>query len=214
MVSDFSCKACGIEFSVGPFHYHSFEKGYSGKCLFVCRSCGGQYAIEIALSASAEEYNSVCEIVVNDYTDKGKKFLLLEVRKHNQMSIAEALVHVNNTPFTLKREQTENGARQAVNRLHNSGVFAESRVYEQRKNPFYGFGKRDRFLGKEHSISNDWVEIVLQNNCYDGQRLVVESLNCKKCVKDNVLTSKWDETDPNCPSCSEPKLILSGRWLT
>ena len=214
MVSDYECTACGIRFSVGTFHYHIFEDGYAGKCLMVCKSCGGPHSIEIALSSSGEEYNNVCEVVVNDYTDRGRKFLLVELRKHNKRSISEALSLVNDTPFTLYREMTEKGANQSVNRLHNSGVFAEARVYEQRKNPFYSLDKRDRYLCKESVASDHWVEIQVRDSSYVGQRLIVETLVCSKCESLGQLTSNWDETDDNCPSCKMPKLILTGNWLT
>jgi hypothetical protein len=214
MVSDFECKACEIKFSVGPYHYHNFESGFVGKCLFVCRSCGGQHAIEISLTASTNEFDNVYEVIVQDYTQKGKKYLLLEARKHDQRSIAEALALVNNTPFTLSKELTEKGAKQAVNRLHNRGVFAESKVYEKRKNPFFGIDKRDRFLHKERAGNGSWHEIHVNHSCYKGQRIIVDLLDCSECLSSGSLTSKWDEADSSCPSCKESKLFLTGSWLT
>ena len=214
MVSDYKCNNCGIEFSIGSYHYHGFETGYVGRNLNVCSKCGCQHAIEIAITASEERYNNVCEIVVNSYDNRGKKFLMLEIRKTKDCSLSEALSLVKSTPFTLYKELTEKGAKQKVNRLHDLGVYAESKVNERRNNPFFGLQTRDRFLYNPIDSKEDWKEIQLKNSTYDGQRVVVSSLSCGNCNSKSGLVSKWDPSNMECPRCSKPELVLHGEWLT
>ena len=40
------CNNCNLAFTVGWFHYHTFDTGYGSCSLFACGKCGNQYAIE------------------------------------------------------------------------------------------------------------------------------------------------------------------------
>ena len=50
MPRDFECTTCKLGFSVGTYHYHSFEGEFLGRDLLVCASCGLQHAVEIPRS--------------------------------------------------------------------------------------------------------------------------------------------------------------------
>jgi hypothetical protein len=212
MVTNFKCTHCKVKFSVGWFHYHNFDSGYGSESLLVCESCGAQHAIEIALSGDDEEFNHVCEVDVVDYDKKGKQYLLIEVRKRFNLSLGETLKYVNATPFKMYDEMTEKGAQKAANRLHNRGIRAEVKVYDKRKNPFFGLNKRDRLLIKNNE--DQWVEIKLANDQIDNQRLIVERLRCANCGAIGSLKAKWDEQNTVCPSCKNNSLLNEGSWLT
>jgi hypothetical protein len=214
MVTDLVCTNCDHDFSVGSYHYHSFDNGYSGRHLLVCASCGLQYAIEVALGRIGEEYNNVCEVVITDYDDKGKKFLLLEVRKRSELSLGETLKFVRNIPFTLYREMPEKSANQSVNRLHNLGIKAKVNIYEKRKNPFYGCDKNDRLLVKVVKDGNpDWDDCSVKDSCFDSQRIVIEKLSCNVCNELGSLKFSWDKEE-SCPACKKNSLKIKSEWLT
>ena len=47
MPTDHECSTRKLGFSVGTYHYHSFDSGYLGRDLLVCTKCGVQHAVEV-----------------------------------------------------------------------------------------------------------------------------------------------------------------------
>lgn len=47
MPADFECSTCRLGFSIGTYHYHSFDDGFIGSTLLVCRETGRQHRLEI-----------------------------------------------------------------------------------------------------------------------------------------------------------------------
>ena len=48
MPHSYECDGCHLVFTVGWFHYHTDESGYSGETLLVCCGCGTMYSVEHA----------------------------------------------------------------------------------------------------------------------------------------------------------------------
>jgi hypothetical protein len=46
MPSEYECDECGLNFTVGWYHYHRFDSGYGGRTLLVCTSCGTVHSLE------------------------------------------------------------------------------------------------------------------------------------------------------------------------
>lgn len=46
MPSDYECEKCGLNFTVGWYHYHRTDTGYGARTLLVCTSCGVVNSIE------------------------------------------------------------------------------------------------------------------------------------------------------------------------
>jgi hypothetical protein len=64
MPADIECTACKLAFSVGTYHYHSFDDGYIGSTLLVCGKTGRQHRLEIphpdrSLAFALESMSSV-----------------------------------------------------------------------------------------------------------------------------------------------------------
>jgi hypothetical protein len=52
MPSEYSCKSCKLEFTIGWFHYHIFDSGFAAQTDLVCKACGCCHTIKHAISES------------------------------------------------------------------------------------------------------------------------------------------------------------------
>ena len=46
MPSEYQCDECGLNFTIGWFHYHRFDSGYGSSTLLVCKACGTMHSVE------------------------------------------------------------------------------------------------------------------------------------------------------------------------
>lgn len=59
MPSDYECKKCRLNFTVGWFHYHDFSSGYGAETMLVCNDCGTVHRVEHPITDAMPEMLSV-----------------------------------------------------------------------------------------------------------------------------------------------------------
>jgi ribosomal protein L7/L12 len=214
MPTSYECKECDLEFSVGWFHYHSFESGYESKNLLACNLCGTQHAIEIALTDRGSEYHEVFQVVVEKMSKEGFNEVVQQLRRHRKMSLMEAKDYVINTPFILIDRATDSHVYRMCPQLRELGVEVSYRVIERIKNPGFGKIQKDRLLyfpgPKLKNKDLDWIISDLNSEMLREGLL---NIPCQKCGHKNCLID--DEIDSyKCPNCNKNGLTLASQWIT
>lgn len=212
MPTDYRCPTCELRFSVGRYHYHSFDSGYCGRSLVVCRACGTQHAIELALDDRGSEMNEVYQIIVDSVSEAGRRELIQRLRRRQSRSLADARELIDRGPFVLVSELTKAQATKLREDLSAAGVVARAEIVEMRPNPWFGPVQRDRLMHQAAprfaESSSEWVTCSVE--IVKGE---LTGVQCQACRQVSVLTDAI-ESDACCPACRRGTVTIYREWIT
>jgi hypothetical protein len=211
MPSEFKCSACDLRLSVGWYHYHRIQDGYSGRTLLACRACGGQHAVEHAMRDRGPKSYPLLKVTVQSASTEAKNIIARRwLRKERSMSYNEALEAVRNLPLVL-HERTHLHVVAAVQKeLEPLGVQLTVEVVGELPNTSYGPIRADRLLfSPERQCGERRQEWTIGPNITQD----LEQICCSLCGGAGSLTAEIGPAAP-CPSCDQGQLALVSQWIT
>jgi hypothetical protein len=216
MPADFECSECDLHFSVGWFHYHSFESGYGSKTLLVCRRCGTRHAIEHALSDRGPQFYELHDVLVTAADPRFAVAAMQLLRKHLSLGIHEAKNKLRMVPFVLAKDVPTSDISTWRQNLSRVGLSAEYPVSERIANEAYGPLQKDRLLYDRGSgASMELHPVPVSGEASGAQNeLVLSEQVCANCSDAGALVSGWAEENHVCPRCQLPSLAATGFWIT
>jgi ribosomal protein L7/L12 len=113
MPSDYRCKECGLQFSVGWYHYHSLSTGFIASTLAVCTQCCAQHRVEQAGDSSAAPASlSFFDVTIDEVPAPARTAVMATLRANLGLSLGEAKRLVDQPPIVLGRDVPEYAASQ------------------------------------------------------------------------------------------------------
>ncbi len=220
MPSYYQCNSCELTFSLGWYHYHSFENGYGASTNLVCVKCGTPHRVEIALRDRGKEYVYDWEIYIDEVAKDCRVKLLKYPRKLLSYDINQAKSVVEKLPLHLPGPIHEE-EKQAIEReLRNIGVNPRIEICEKRKSSMYGPIQQDRLESTEnpmHANEVDWqwseVPVLGERKGPCGE-FELSSQSCCHCSSVGSLVAELPEEHNKCPSCNAESLVQEEGFVT
>lgn len=219
MVSQFSCQACHLRFSLGAYHGHDFRSGYAGGRYGVCRACGTQHLVNVALTDRGPEYYDLFEVTLEALPDAARVGFMAWFRKKNGVNLQEAAASTRQLPLVVARELWEHSASDLVAELSGLGAAATSRIHAKERNAVFG-----PVLPSQLYVANGPAFGMVEQNV--DCRIAIDTGNvplfvdaqfnaavpCGHCGAIDSLISQLDESCP-CFLC-QGSLKNYGNWIT
>jgi len=101
MVILYECSICQLRFSLGWLHYHNFETGYGAQSLLLCRACGTQYAIEIAMTDRGTAYKQYHDVIIESYAPESKLAVMKLLRRVKGLPLKQVKEVIEHLPYLL-----------------------------------------------------------------------------------------------------------------
>lgn len=219
MPTDYKCTHCMLRFSTGPYHYHCFDSGYSGRCLLVCSACGTQHALEAALRNRGSEYDYFYSLTVESLPATARQKVIQILRAANkELTLAGTLELVRHPPFLLYPCVSEPVVERLKSGLLALDVSFRTEVVKQESNSMFGPLLCDLlhyFPGPQYSAT---AEKMLVSK--DVLRLEKEGehtfqyLHCQHCNIKGSLVYDLPQGATRCPACKSDSLIVEQFWVT
>ena len=217
MPIEIACQTCSLRFSVGWYHYHSFETGYGSQIRLVCKNCGAQHAIEIALRDRGPEQFEHCDVVLTAAPDDERIAALKLIRNTFDCTPAEAKAKLATLPLVLKQRLLPSHLEEWRQQHDTSGLMIDYPVVDSEPNSVFGPLKKDRLLGaSQPCFGSDNINLEELPMCMplteEGLiHLTIQSCSACSCV--GTLTREF-ELNQACPHCGKNDLVEVSSWIT
>ncbi len=217
MPSDFQCGVCSLRFTVGWYNYHSRANGYGGMTHLVCRKCGTEHAVEVALRDRGPERFATFDISLISIVDSSRLEAIRILRSRFDLEIEEAREALDSLPMPIARRVDEFIARELEDAF--SPVAAVEIVEtDSEPNPDHGPLQPDRLLSGRVPRFDEPVQLedapIVGTTRGSNAEFDLDLQSCSNCrVAGNLLGDPLEVGD-TCPHCSEHTLECVERWTT
>jgi predicted RNA-binding Zn-ribbon protein involved in translation (DUF1610 family) len=207
--SRFICSSCGLHATVGWLHDASLDEGYGASARLLCRACGTEHAIRVALRDRGPERILHYDLTLAALEEAQRENALLILESRFDMSRAEANAALDSLPLTIARHANGTLARELAVMF---APVADVRVTEVDSipNPAHGPLRRDRFLsaGRPRFDDQESFEDVLPRGPFRGanREFDLETQSCAHCGATGALLADEDAVGDHCPHCGNSTL--------
>lgn len=215
MPSRFLCGACGLRFTVGWLHDTALEDGYGAIARLVCRGCGTEHVVRVALRSRGDERISHYDLTLTGLDEAQRESAVRILQARFDMSAGEAERALDSLPLVIARSADATLARELA--VMFSPV-AEVNVAEvdSKPNPTHGPLRRDRFFtaGSPRFDDDASLHEVVPRGPFFGpnHEFDLDSQACTHCGEAGVLVGNDDSIDEICPHCGEATLECVERF--
>jgi ribosomal protein L7/L12 len=218
MPLDFGCEHCGLDFSVGWYHYHSADTSYGSSTLAVCEHCGTQHRIEQALDFSDRPAVALSfDVMIAEVPPTARVAVTSHLRKVRGLPPTDAFDLVNAPPILLGRELRESRAREVRSEYEALGAIVD--LVEKRREllPATPPQERDRLFVRGDDASECgvvWRQLEIRGPVTGLTGVFkLDHQACGRCSALGRLVTEWTHTSRPCPRCHYP-IQEKGRWVT
>lgn len=220
MPTQYSCTSCGLEFSVGWYHYHDFRSGYCAATLAVCTSCGAQHQVEIALEDRGPAEWISYDVLLTGVPRASRVAVLAWIRRGPSIALSEAKRLIDSLPAVLCSDAPSDEARALRDTLEGLGARVSLEVRTRTPNPNFGPTLQDKLALRMASSEPDSdqgapKELPVRNRS-DGPTgtFNLAEQACGSCGCTGTLVTEMPEPLPPCPGCGRHHLVERDSWIT
>ena len=219
MPSDYRCKGCGLQFSVGWYHYLGLSTGFIASTLAVCTQCCAQHRVEQAGDWSAAPASlSFFDVTIDEVPAPARTAVMATLRAQLSLTLGEAKTLIDQPPIVLGRDVSEYAATQLKATYASVGAIvgcgqtrAEANLIAQ---------QQDRLLVANTIRRTDqepgvvWEPVVIR-----GARtgvtgsFTLDEQPCARCAAIGTLTTDPAKAPHACSRCRS-SIEETGGWVT
>ncbi len=217
----YECRSCNLRFTVGWFHYHTFNTGYCAKTLMVCTACGTQYAVEIACPDRGRATFHIHNVVIETYEPRQRVAIMKFLRKYQHLSLQQARETVEHLPITVAHDVPEWDIAQWQERSRLLDVTLAFPVIRTEPNPRYGPLMQDRLFGKQNPVFSEAQDLAEEyhiiptpsSQTLSRTEILLDNHVCQYCHTQGCFHDELHPPD-GCPHCQQSTLVEKGGWVT
>ncbi len=217
MPSDFRCGTCSIRFTVGWQHYPSGTNGYGGMTHLMCRNCGTEHAVEIALRDRGPERFTLFDVSLISVEDSRQVEAIRVLQARFDLETSEAREAIHSLPMPIARRVDPHIAEE-LKQAFSPFAALEVVEVESESNPNHGPLQPDRFLSGKVARFGD--RVLLEEISVTGitrgpnAEFDLDVQSCANCGDTGSLLGDPLEVGNTCPHCGECSVECVESWTT
>lgn len=218
MPLNMSCTSCNLRITVGWFHDGTAAEGYGARTLLVCKACGTEHAVRVALRDRGPEWDVSSDIELLEVSGESRVKVMSLLRQTFDMSLDDARSTINAAPIKIARRAPRHLVDRIVDEFTAAGADLTLTEADRTSNPNWGPLQKDVLLarpGPRFENESDWTKPdVLAETTGPHEEIKLEDQPCSHCKVRGTLSSDQDEIGTCCPNCGETTLEVTDGWVS
>jgi hypothetical protein len=212
MASSFHCRSCDLRFTIGWIESGFPVDGYGAVTRLVCRSCGTEHAVEIALRDRGPEQLTAYDVELAAVDDSCRRDAARVLGERFDMTTEEASEAMASLPLAIGRRLSAELVSDLRSAFGDVATLNVTQVAAE-PNPLYGPLQRDRFLAGRGPRFDDLVSLeqIEPAGARHGPcgEFDLEPQPCRSCGATGSLVGDPVEVGGSCPHCGRAPLTMA-----
>jgi hypothetical protein len=203
--SRFLCRACGLRFTVGWLHDAALEDGYGAIARLVCRGCGTEHMVRVALRSRGSERISRYDLSLSSLDEAQREIAVKILQSRFDMSREETEAALDSLPLVIARGVDGALARELAVTFSPVAAVSVTEV-DSIPNVAHGPLRRDRFFSAGSPRTSDdelpFSEVVPRGPFLGpNHEFELDTQACTHCGVTGMLVGDDESIGETCPHC-------------